>query len=293
MERTCTQCGTSFHRYGAKAPEAKFCSVACKGIAQTRPKIACTICGKLWHPVKASSTKVCSVACDSERKRTSQLVPCGWCGTQFIAEQRRIKRYKSLFCCEEHRNLWLVKDKDAYTCKICGKEFLEYPSSKKFRNVTYCSRACQQVDFATSEHAIKMVAAAANMCPNRLEMFGYSLLDMLGATYQKQAPLAGKFCVDALFPDASLVVQFDGDYWHGHPVKFPAPDARQRQRIRLDKAQDAYLSVIGYRVLRLWESDIKRHPEASLARVAHALAVPSTHLVGRDVDHARHVNTSL
>jgi very-short-patch-repair endonuclease len=69
------------------------------------------------------------------------------------------------------------------------------------------------------------------------------------------------FCVDAFVPGKGVVIQFDGDYWHANPVLFPNPDARQRRRIPLDKSQDAYMRACGYKVLRLWEGDIRNQRE--------------------------------
>jgi very-short-patch-repair endonuclease len=107
---------------------------------------------------------------------------------------------------------------------------------------------------------------------NKVEEAGYSLLDRMGLLYFNQYLIANKFCVDAFFYSESLIVQFDGDYWHGNPDKFPVLDERQKKRSRLDKSQDAYMDKCGYRVLRIWETDIKKHPEEVKARILAALS---------------------
>lgn len=120
---------------------------------------------------------------------------------------------------------------------------------------------------------IAMNARQQELYPNAVEVAGYALLDRLGVPYVKQYVVGGKFCVDAYLPDAGLVVQFDGDYWHGHPATFPNPDHRQRRRMALDRSQDAYMAAMGLRVARFWASQIEREPDAVMSALRR-LAVP-------------------
>lgn len=105
------------------------------------------------------------------------------------------------------------------------------------------------------------------------EVVGYGILDALALSYEPQYVIGGKFCVDAFIPNAGVVVQFDGDYWHGHSQRFPNPDSRQRKRMRLDKSQDQYMKACGYSVVRIWESDLMKNPEAVTARLRQLLAL--------------------
>nr|OAP95124.1 hypothetical protein A4U53_18045 [Rhizobium leguminosarum] len=112
---------------------------------------------------------------------------------------------------------------------------------------------------------------------NKLEMAGYAILDEIGEAYEPQKLMFGKFCVDAIYADLRIVVQFDGDYWHGHPINFPTPDARQARRMNIDRSQDAYFTKAGYTVLRLWESDIKKNRTGAVDSVRdtiHAATLP-------------------
>ncbi|MBF6612175.1 MAG: DUF559 domain-containing protein [Chloroflexi bacterium] len=119
------------------------------------------------------------------------------------------------------------------------------------------------------------------MQPNHVERQGYSLLNDLGVEYVRQHLVGNKFCVDAFVPCVKLVIQFDGDYWHGNPAFFPNPDARQRKRMIIDKSQDAYMATCGFTVCRIWASDLKIKPETIkaqlldvLARLEHIRALP-------------------
>ena len=112
-----------------------------------------------------------------------------------------------------------------------------------------------------------MNAAQATAKTNSFEIKCYAMLDRVGIVYEKQKLIGDKFCVDAFSETLGLVIQFDGDYWHGNPDKFPIPSARQQKRIKLDASQDAYMRACGYDVLRIWESDAKKHPDDIITRL--------------------------
>ena len=62
---------------------------------------------------------------------------------------------------------------------------------------------------------------------------------------------------DFLIPDYNLVIECDGDYWHGNRKVFPNPNEWQLKQIEEDKIRTKELEEQGFRVLRLWECDIK------------------------------------
>jgi len=121
--------------------------------------------------------------------------------------------------------------------------------------------------------------------PNKLELAGYAILDSIGVLYIRQKRLVEKFVVDAFLPESDIVVQFDGDYWHGNPAKYKkfadlskAPDSAfrplnkvQRMNMRKDAGQNAYLRKCGYTVLRFWESDVKTNPGEVRSKILAAL----------------------
>lgn len=113
-----------------------------------------------------------------------------------------------------------------------------------------------------------MQAKQAQGHETRVETAGYALLAETGIMFDRQFPYANKFVVDAWIPRVRLVVQFDGDYWHGNPAWFTPDDLdhRQKKRMRLDISQDAYIRRCGDRVLRMWGSSLL-HDVASCREV--------------------------
>jgi DNA mismatch endonuclease (patch repair protein) len=97
-----------------------------------------------------------------------------------------------------------------------------------------------------------------------------------GCRYRKQAELPGR--PDLAFPGARLAVFVDGCYWHGCPRHYSSPATNRgfwndklRANDERDQRKDAELVGLGWRVLHVWECEIKGDLEAVVARVQRAL----------------------
>lgn len=62
---------------------------------------------------------------------------------------------------------------------------------------------------------------------------------------------------DIHIPSLNLIIECDGDYWHGYSVKYPNPSLNQRAQIDIDKLRTLELLDKGFRIIRLWEHEIK------------------------------------
>lgn len=274
----CMICGAEF--YGKSSPSGidkgahKYCSRKCKGIASRCKPRPCETCGKTFQPTYNTSKRFCSAECRYAARKTGATVPCEICGTHIYIPAVRLAISKHYFCCVQHLNKWQARTKVEYTCRICGKPFRWSPSRSRQNEVKYCSLACRNRDPEVAQRLRTMNLRQQERKINRLERDGYALLNALGIEYQPQHLIGGKFCVDAFVPVANTIIQFDGDYWHGNPIQFPAPDARQTRRMILDKSQDAYMAACGYSVIRIWESDLRHNIETVKARLL-PLRVPA------------------
>lgn len=63
---------------------------------------------------------------------------------------------------------------------------------------------------------------------------------------------------DILIPTAKLVIECDGCYWHGCPTCNRKINEYQNQQIKEDAIRTKELNEIGYKIIRLWEHDIKK-----------------------------------
>ena len=65
----------------------------------------------------------------------------------------------------------------------------------------------------------------------------------------------GRYRVDFLIPNKNIVIECDGEYWHS------SPESKEKDRFR-----DVKLIAMGYSVIRLTGSDIKRNPKEALLK---------------------------
>jgi len=86
---------------------------------------------------------------------------------------------------------------------------------------------------------------------------------------------------DLAFPSAKVAVFVDGDFWHG---KIPAARIRKlpkfwRQKIARnmarDRRTDRALRAMGWRVVHIRETRIKKKPAVQLGRIMRALGAGS------------------
>jgi DNA mismatch endonuclease (patch repair protein) len=117
---------------------------------------------------------------------------------------------------------------------------------------------------------------------NRTESQLRRALHRMGFRYRKySAGLIGR--PDIVFPTEKVAVFVDGDYWHGRMVReggFEALEsyytrkqqtywvAKLSRNVARDDRVTAELQVLGWKVLRFWESDIKRDVAPAARRVA-------------------------
>lgn len=86
------------------------------------------------------------------------------------------------------------------------------------------------------------------------------ILIKLGLDYKSQNPVIGtKFIND--FEVGNIVIEVQGDYWHGNPKFYQEFNKVQQKMINRDKRKKRVLEKMGYKVLYLWEYDIKKNIE--------------------------------
>lgn len=125
-------------------------------------------------------------------------------------------------------------------------------------------------------------AKRANRKENsRHEVLLRSELRKLGLRYRKYAAnLPGK--PDLVFRSARVVVFCDGDFWHGRNWRKLRNDLSRRHnraywiaKIAANRERDRRISVLlaktGWLVLRLWETDVLRNPQAAAICIRKAV----------------------
>ena len=98
-----------------------------------------------------------------------------------------------------------------------------------------------------NEENIKaMHAAVGTDGPTSIEIAIQRALNQLGIEHEVHKVI-GYLTVDIYIPELNLVVECDGNYWHNQPKQKHA-----------DIKRDYWLRSQGYKVVRIWESEIKQ-----------------------------------
>ena len=247
----------------------QYCTTECKKKygAKSVPamrELKCMGCGNVMVGRIRKQRKFCGIECRGKfgyrpNPKQSVSVPCPVCDVPVEVAPSRQSKSKSglIFCCTEHFDLWQGRNKLKGTCEVCKKDFVRSPSFIKRGLNKFCSNECRYKSSDFSLQAAQMNKGQQESKINNLERLGYKTLSDLGIEFIPQHVIGDKFCVDAFIPALGIVVQFDGDYWHGNPERFPVRSPRQARRVKLDQSQDRYFLACGFSVIRIWESEFK------------------------------------
>lgn len=85
--------------------------------------------------------------------------------------------------------------------------------------------------------------------PSSIEKAIYKVLDNLNIKYETQYKI-GNWFADIYIPSKNLIIECNGDYWHSLP-----------HRIKRDKKFQKYCDENNYKLIWLWESEIKENPK--------------------------------
>lgn len=64
------------------------------------------------------------------------------------------------------------------------------------------------------------------------------------------------YIVDFIINGTNIILEAQGDYWHGNPITHPNPSKTQLEKIANDKKRKSILEDMGYKVIYLWEYDL-------------------------------------
>lgn len=84
---------------------------------------------------------------------------------------------------------------------------------------------------------------------------------------------------DIVFRRKKIAVFIDSDFWHGHPKRFIMPKSNVdywKKKIEGNRQRDKFvnreLRKQGWKVIRIWEHDIKLNPEKCIQKILIAIA---------------------
>lgn len=234
----CEQCDTPFE-YANKGKPRRFCS----------------------HPCYAESL-------NGSSRGGAITLNCENCGKSFTVKRfyrnRKDGKSPQRFCSRDCATPAIAAahvKHEPVPCLTCGEMF--QPRTNKGRLSEFCSRNCFGKSYRAPQALIKKVLAEE---PTSIELAMMKALDAAFIEYRFQVPVPGKNgrtrCIcDFMIPDASLVIECDGDYWHS-----------LEKMKKSDKRKTRYLKQKGYTVLRFSGTMIREDMEGCIRKVKDHLS---------------------
>lgn len=287
----CAHCGKEIYRaqWELAQNQTHYCSQACKhahenetGCQRTGVILTCEICGREFYRTRSDAAKsksghhYCSRQCAGKARRRQLKANCVVCGKEFAYVPSRAEKAKT--CSEECRHRYqstLVGELNAcykrvpVQCEICGKEIQVIPSKLAKQDHFFCSRECHQVwqrDEASTPEGKKRMAqmrigywsSRPSRTDTKPQRITNHLLNDLDIVFTNEYPM-GYFIMDNYLIDYNLVIEVMGDYWHLHPMLFPALTETDIGRVRRDEIKHRRtLEMFGIEILYLWEDDLEK-----------------------------------
>lgn len=227
---------------------------------------SCERCGTAFTASRSEIAKGWGRFCSNECRRTRVDKVCATCGVPYEVVASKVTYEIGNYCSVVCRGLGM-RNRVKRDCVVCGISF-EKPASVITRTAAlYCSRDCCTVARRNNPVEVERVrqmqrAHLASRAPTAPERNLYALLDnVVGeGNWSSQHLVFDKWTVDAALPHLRLVIQADGDYWHGYDPKTHASPMVAKNRLN-DRRQAAYMEKAGWLLLRLWEHDLKLRPD--------------------------------
>ena len=123
------------------------------------------------------------------------------------------------------------------------------------------------------------------------EDFAHMFLDKLNVKYEYQfeAKDIGRF-YDFYLPESNLLIEIDGDYWHGNPDKYQDNELRwhQRHAQRVDEYKNKWALLHGIPIIRVWESDIRKKPNEVMKFLKERLYLRNKEVLIKENKRKRH-----
>jgi len=287
MEKQCIQCKKN---YQPKNKTQKFCSVECQYNSYKIQKIEkikkeCIKCGKIYYkiPSKSGST-YCSRECKDLHQKEIYLKEGNpiW-GRKYTIIEKKIKSdtIKELWKSEEFRES--VKNGQEIFLKKNGYWFGTDDVSKEKRKKTlinrygiehnwcgkYGERICDKTTFEkygkTSVDMLIEYTRHYNKKTDIENIFEEFLKD-LKIPFQDKFKIYNKDKIDFWYKEydflilnTNILIEVDGDYWHGNEKIFQDLTDFQKSVKINDKIKENFATSNGYEIIRFWGSDIKKN----------------------------------
>ena len=104
------------------------------------------------------------------------------------------------------------------------------------------------------------------------DRFASEFLDKLGVTYERQFEAKDiKRFYD--FKIGNILIEVDGDYWHGKDLVYEDKNRMQKHSEWVDEVKNEWAISHGYLLYRVWESDINNDGAKVMSELKEILKI--------------------
>lgn len=290
MEKKCILCQKD---YIPRKKEQKYCSVECQHQSYRVQKVerikrVCLKCGKEFFkiPSKANDKygKYCSRECKDSHQKEIYLKDKNPSWNRIVTDEEK----------ELKRKMMKERWRNSEIGEIIKRSQIEYlkkngfwpgtsDNDKKKRKETminrygishnwngkYGERKCDKTTLEIYGKSSSDMLCEYTHYYNKktdIEIIFENLLDEMGIKNQPKFRIYNKnkaeFCFreyDFLIINMNILIEVDGDYWHGNNEKFHPLSKFQEETRRKDKIKEDFAKSNGYNIIRFWGSDIKKN----------------------------------
>lgn len=237
----CKYCDKKFKDYKSNrlAQKNVFCSKECSSLFQ-RGKSSWN--KGILHTEKHKINLKIAKENEKERlwRRKGKLVSCKICNKKTYHNKYRLEKFKNYFCSKKCSGL-LITTKRRETARDLGLS-----GKGKFLSLNHKNKISQTRKEKIKSGEIKFTFPTKD---SSIEIKIQNFLKQLGIeffTHQYMKEIEHGYQCDILIPSMSLVIECDGNYWHKYPIGLERDHIRTKELIEK-----------GFKVLRLWESEIR------------------------------------
>lgn len=292
MEKQCEICNKN---YKARRKGQKYCSVECQYESYRKIKVekintTCLFCGKVYsilpNKLNKGKSKYCSRECkdnhqkiiytgsnnpsfnriisDDEKKIRSEITKKLWQKEEYAT---KIKKSISLFV--EKNGYWPGSDEDS---KIKRKQtMIEKFGLDHNWGGKYGERKCDKTTLELyGKTSVEILGDYTHFYGKKtdIESIFEELLIEMNIPYQIKFRIYDKDKVnfwyreyDFLLLDSNILIEVDGDYWHGNKEVFNELSDFQKSIQEKDRVKEDFAIKNGYQILRFWGKEIKNEKE--------------------------------
>lgn len=219
--KICKICGEEFKpsKQQLVRKQGRCCSIKCRTqyckLHQDRYlqyvdkiKTSCVICGKIiWvspSNIKRGKGKYCSPKCQRIAFSDKIKMECKYCKKEFLTIQSKIQNGRK-YCSKKCADMARHKDKVKRICVLCNKEFYVHENIVQNGKGIYCSLSCKSIaNIKNTKYQ-----------NTNIEIIIETLLKKKNIIFIKQHYIEQVGLVDFFIPIYNLIIETDGDFWHG------------------------------------------------------------------------------